>query len=173
MRYLKRLLVTVCVACLPIGAFAQSTGLGISSNQPVQVDGDKLEIFEEEGRAVFDGAVTVVQGALVLRTSKLTIHYAKNGEGSIATGGADIDRLVATGGVNIQSGKQKATGETGTYDMRNETLVLSGQRVTLSEDGNVATGCKLTVTTRNGRAKLEGCGGSSRPTILLNPRSTN
>ncbi|MDZ7823989.1 MAG: LptA/OstA family protein [Ahrensia sp.] len=114
-----------------------------------------MEIFEEEGRAVFDGAVTVIQGDTILRTSKLIIYYAKNNKenSSIATGGADIERLQASGGVNIQRGKQTATGETGTYDMKTEILILSGKQVTLSEDGNVATGCKFTMTHLNGVAK--------------------
>jgi lipopolysaccharide export system protein LptA len=44
--------------------------------------------------------------------------------------------------------------------------------VTLSQDGNVATGCKLTVAMQTGRATLHGCGDAgSRPTILLQPRS--
>ncbi|WP_026479167.1 LptA/OstA family protein [Ahrensia sp. 13_GOM-1096m] len=159
---------------LPITAAAQdNSSLALSSDKPVQIDGDKLEIFENDGKAIFSGSVSVVQDDTILRTSILTIYYAKGGEGSIATGAADIDRLLATGGVNIQSGKQVATGETGTYDMKTETFVLSGKRVTLSEDGNVATGCKLTITQSTGRAKLEGCGGTSRPTVLIQPKNKN
>lgn len=159
-----------------MSAMAQtgSSNLGLSSNEPVQVDGDRLEILEDQAKAIFDGNVSVVQGKTVLRTSKLTIFYKKKeGEtGSIATGGSEIESLLATGGVNIQSGNQVATGETGTYDMDNEILVLSGKRVTLSEGGNVATGCKLTVTMSNNRARLEGCGNSgSRPTVLIQPKS--
>jgi lipopolysaccharide export system protein LptA len=56
--------------------------------------------------------------------------------------------------------------------MGTEVLVLTGKRVTLSDGGNVATGCKLTVAMQSGRAKLTGCGDSgSRPTILLQPQS--
>ena len=171
MTNLFRTFFLVALFSVPASAIAQnSTGLALSSDKPVQIDGDKLEIFEEEGKAIFTGAVSVVQDDTVLRTSSLTIFYAKGGEGSIATGAADIERLVAEGGVNIQSGQQVATGETGTYDMGNETFVLSGKQVTLSEDGNVATGCKLTVTQATGRARLEGCGGSSRPSVLIQPR---
>lgn len=157
--------------------FAQSSsGLALSSDKPVQIDGDTFEILEDQGIAIFSGAVVVVQDDTVLKTSKLTIYYDQSSQsagGSIATGGAEIDRLVASGGVNIQSGKQSATGDTGTYDMKSEVMVLSGKRVTLSEDGTVATGCKLTVTTSNNRAKLEGCGSSTRPTVLIQPRNAN
>lgn len=176
MKLISKIMAASILLCAN-SAYAQSSnGLALSSNKPVQIDGDTFEILEDQGIAIFSGAVVVVQDDTVLKTSKLTIHYDQSGQsagGSIATGGADIDRLVATGGVNIQSGKQNATGDTGTYDMKTETMVLSGKRVTLSEDGTVATGCKLTVTTSNNRAKLEGCGSSTRPTVLIQPRNSN
>lgn len=170
-------LLAISLTFLASTAFAQSSnGLALSANEPVQIDGDTFEILEDQGIAIFSGAVMVVQGQTVLKTSKLTIHYDQSSQSagsSIASGGADIDRLVATGGVNIQSGNQRATGDTGTYDMKSEMLVLSGKRVTLSEDGSVATGCKLTVTTSNNRAKLEGCDSATRPTVLIQPRNSN
>lgn len=151
----------------------RSTGLRLDSDQPVQVEGDTLEVLEDQRRAVFNGNVRVTQGETVLRTGRLVIYYGGGStSGSITAGGSKIEKLEAAGGVNIQSGAQVATGDTGVFDMRTEVLVLSGKRVTLSEDGNVATGCKLTVSMKSGRATLTGCGdGGSRPTILLQPRS--
>jgi lipopolysaccharide export system protein LptA len=169
------------IAMLPLLALAwagsalaqdSATGLRIDSNQPVQVEGDKLEVLEDQSRAIFTGNVRVTQDKTELRTGKLVIHYAGGSDGSITAGGSKIEKLEATGGVNIQSGTQIATGDTGVYDMRTELLVLSGKRVTLSDGGNVATGCKLTVATKSGRATLTGCGDTaSRPTILLQPQS--
>lgn len=153
----------------------RSTGLRLDNDQPVQIEGDTLEVLEDLGRAVFSGNVRVSQGDTVLRTGRLVIHYASagSGSGSITAGGSKIEKLEASGGVNIQSGEQVATGDTGVFNMLTEVLVLSGRQVTLSEGGNVATGCKLTVAMQSGRAKLSGCGdGGSRPTILLQPQST-
>ncbi len=157
---------------VPVQAQLSGSAMTMTSDKPVQVDGDRLEVLEDQGKAIFEGNVRVVQGETILRTGKLEIYYVRNADGSVATGGAQIDRLEASNGVNIQSGTQVATGETGTFDMASEILTLSGKRVTLSEDGNVATGCKLTVNMRNSRAKLEGCGtGASRPTILIQPQN--
>ncbi|QKV19553.1 LptA/OstA family protein [Oricola thermophila] len=153
---------------------SRTTGLQISGDRPVQIEGDKLEVLEDKGIAVFTGNVRVAQDATVLRTGKLVIHYAGNagGGGSITSDASRIERLEATGGVNIRSETQVATGDTGVFDMETQVLVLTGDKVTLSEGGNVATGCKLTVAMQSGRATLQGCGSSgSRPTILLQPRS--
>lgn len=166
-------------ALVSTSAFAQSfggaDGLALSSDEPVQIEGDRLEMREADGVAVFDGNVSVVQGDTVLRTGKLVIHYdTSGGAEAVGTGEAAIERLEVSGGVNIQTGPQVATGDQGVYDMRSEVLVLTGKRVTLSEGGNVATGCKLTVTMANSRAKLEGCGSrESRPKVLIQPRSLN
>jgi len=154
-------------------SFGGADGLKLSSDDPVQIEGDRLEMRENEGLAIFDGNVSVVQGDTILRTGRLVIHYdTSGGAGSIGTGEAAIEKLEVSDGVNIQTGEQVATGDQGVYDMRQEILVLTGKQVTLSEGGNVATGCKLTVTMRDSRARLEGCGrNSSRPTVLIQPRS--
>lgn len=151
----------------------RSTGLRIDSDRPVEIEGDKLEVIEEQRKAVFDGNVRVSQGDTVLRTGRLVIFYAGGQTSdSITAGGSRIERLEASGGVNIQSGTQVATGDTGEFDMRSEILVMTGKRVSLSEGGNIATGCKLTVAMKTGRATLSGCGaGGSRPTILLQPNA--
>jgi lipopolysaccharide export system protein LptA len=161
---------------LPNAAWSQSssaTGLRIDSSRPVQIEGDKLEVLEDQGRAVFSGNVRVAQDDTVLRTGRLVIHYAAGASGgSLTAGGSQIEKLEASGGVNIQSGTQVATGDSGVFDMASQVLVLSGKQVTLSDSGNVATGCKLTVAMQSGRATLQGCGDAgSRPTILLQPRS--
>ena len=166
------LLAALVVAPTPAVAQLSGDGFALSGDEPVQVDGDRLEVLEDQGLAVFEGNVRVVQGPTVLRTGKLVIHYARGSEGSLTTGGAQIERLEASGGVNIQSENRVATGERGTFDMASEMLTLSGDRVTLSEDGNVATGCKLTVDMRANRSRLEGCGNqASRPTILIQPQN--
>ena len=169
-------MVAIALIFVPASASAQTsraTGLQLSGDKPVQIEGDQLEVREDQSMAVFTGNVRVSQGETVMRTGKLVIRYAAGESGgSLTSGASKIERLEATGGVNIQSGAQVATGDSGIFNMQTEVLVLSGKRVTLSEGGNVATGCKLTVAMRTGRATLQGCGdAASRPTILLQPRS--
>lgn len=168
------LLMALGLLWLSAPAMAQLSGgdFNLSGDEPVQVDGDRLEVLEDRGLAIFEGNVRVVQGETVLRTGKLIIHYARDEAAGAVGAASQIDRLEASGGVNIQSGNRVATGENGTYDMQSEVLTLSGKQVTLSEDGNVATGCLLTVEMRAGRSRLEGCADqSSRPTILIQPQN--
>jgi lipopolysaccharide export system protein LptA len=145
-------------------------GLKLSGDQPVQIESDKLEVRENERKAIFTGNVAVVQGPTLLKAGLLTVYYANDG-GSATTGSSAIERLEASGKVYVKSENQIATGDAGTYDMKTEVLVLTGQRVVLSEGENVAVGCKLTVLTKSGQAKLESCKNGGRVSIVVSPQS--
>jgi lipopolysaccharide export system protein LptA len=158
-------------------ALAQSSeglsGMRLTNTAPIAIEGDKLEVNEESGVAIFTGAVQVTQDGTSMKAGKLTVFYDKKGEGSVATGSAAIKRLEMDGKVVLSSPTQTATGDAGAFDMASETFVLTGQRVVLTEGGNVAVGCKLTVAMKTGKADLEGCkgGGTGRVQIMINPKS--
>lgn len=161
-------------------SFAQEsrlTGLKLDGDEPIQIESDRLEVRENDGIAIFTGNVSVVQGQTLLRSGKMTVYYANDGTGSATTGSANIDRLEVTGKVYVRSETQVATGDEGSFDMRNEVLTLTGKEVVLTEGENVVVGCKLTVQMATGQAQLDGCGtqgdtsGSGRVKMLLKPGS--
>jgi lipopolysaccharide export system protein LptA len=171
-----RACLTGLVLSVAAGAvFAQSsgnkvTGIKLSGDQPVQIESDKLEIRESERKATFTGNVAVVQGPTLLKTGLLTVYYADDG-GSATTGSSAIERLEASGKVYVKSENQIATGDAGTYDMKNGVLVLTGKQVVLSEGGSTIVGCKLTVLTNTGQAKLESCKNGARVSGVFNTQS--
>lgn len=149
------------------------TGLKLDGDKPIQIESDHLEVRESDGIAIFTGNVAVVQGAMLMRSGKMTVHYNTQ-SGSVATGSANIDRLEVENKVYVKSDTQVATADRGSFDMKSEVLVLSGKEVVLSEGENVVVGCKLTVQMATGLANLEGCGGDSgggRVKMLLKPGS--
>ncbi len=147
------------------------SGLKMSGNDPIQIESDKLEVFDKENKAIFSGNVNVVQGPTLLKTGKLTVFYVQ-GTGSAATGSAAIDKIEADGTVYVKSEDQIATGDKGTFDMKSEVLVLSGKEVVLTQGDNILTGCKLTVQMKTGEANVESCGGG-RVKGLFKPNSAN
>jgi lipopolysaccharide export system protein LptA len=166
------------VAALVLGlagsnAIAQDSRLSqmrLSGDEPISIDAANLEVREAESLAVFTGNVDVVQGTTSLKTSKLVVHYAKGG-GSVATGTAAIERLEMSGKVVIRSAAQTATGDDATFDMKSNVFKLTGSQVVLSENGNVAAGCSLTVNMGSGKAQLQPCKNGGRVTILINPKT--
>ena len=165
------------------GAAAQSpegrlTGLKLDGDKPIQIESDKLEVHESDNIAIFSGNVAVTQGKTLLKAGKMTVYYAKGGEGSATTGSANIERLVVDDKVYVKSQTQVATGDQGTFDMKSETLVLSGKEVVLTDGPNVLVGCKLTVQMKSGLAHVEGCdkgsgGGNRRVIMSITPGSTS
>ena len=143
-------------------------GLELSNDKPIQIQSDKLEIREQENKAEFSGNVKVVQGTTTLQAGSMVVYYRANG-GSVSGGNADIEKIDVANRVFLQSGTQQATADTGSFNLVNETLVLQGDKVVLSEGKNVFVGCKLTVAMRTGEAKLDACGG--RVMIQLDPKS--
>ncbi len=155
------------------GASAQSTeskmsGLALSNDEPIQIESDALKIDEETSKATFTGNVKVVQGEMTLQAGEMVVNYAKNG-GSVSSGAAEIREIELYRKVLIVSGTQTATADTGNFNMADETLVLTGDKVVLTDRENVFIGCKLTVQMKNGQAKLDSCGG--RVMIQLDPKS--
>jgi lipopolysaccharide export system protein LptA len=71
--------------------------------------------------------------------------------------------------VFLSSGAQQATGESGIVNLTNQTIVLKGKKVVLSEGKNVFVGCQLNVQMDTGEAQLDACGG--RVQIQLDPQS--
>jgi lipopolysaccharide export system protein LptA len=162
------------LALISVPAGAQQTssrmkGMQLSNDKPIQIQSDKLEIRDQENKAEFSGNVKVVQGTTTLQAGKMVVYYAAGGQGSVASGDADIEKIDVSEKVYLKSGTQEATADTGTFNLVNETLLLKGEKVVLSEGKNVFVGCQLTVTMRTGEAKLDACGG--RVMIQLDPKS--
>jgi lipopolysaccharide export system protein LptA len=153
------------------GAAAQSTtmpGMKLSSDQPIQIESNKLEIHDQEHTALFTGDVKVVQGTTTLQAGKMTVYYKDKAKQPQA-GSADIDKILVTDKVYLTSGTQTATADDGNFDMTSQVFILTGKKVVLTDGPNVFTGCQLTVHMTTGQAELESCGG--RVQIQLDPKS--
>lgn len=176
-RNCAKVLATVLFLSLSGGgsALAQETqtnmpGLAISNDQPIQIESDKLEIQENNKRAIFTGNVTVTQGDTTLKSGIMTVYY----NGSAADGGAmtssgDIDRIEVDKKVLLRTATQTATADSGTFNMAQETALLEGKQVVLTQGDNIFIGCRLRVNMRTSEAQLDSCGGRVR--IQLDPKS--
>lgn len=163
------------------GTQNRATSLQLSNDQPIQIESDKLEVFDNDRKAIFSGNVNVVQGETSMKAGQMTVHYRAQAtagksepqEGSTAgAASSDIERIEVDGKVYVKSQKQVATGDRATFDMNSEVLVMSGKEVVLTEGENVIIGCKLTVQMKNGQAKLDSCE-SGRVRMSLQPGSQN
>jgi lipopolysaccharide export system protein LptA len=121
---------------------------GHNSNAPVDVAADRIEVQDRADRAIFSGNVRVRQEALTLDTARLTINYS-------SSGGIEIDRLDAAGGVVVRSPSETARGSFGVYDLDRKLITLLGD-VQLTRGGSVVNGNRLVIDLDTGRAVIDG-----------------
>lgn len=149
------LIVTIAIAT---SAFAQATadafaGFRPNNNSPIQIEADSLEVHDKDNLAIFKGNVDVRQGETVMRTVRLTVFYD---ESASAGGSQGIKRIEASGKVLVESGENKASGDQAIFNMKNQTVVMTGKKVILSQCDNIVSGKKLTVNLIKNTAQLSG-----------------
>lgn len=135
-------------------------GFARNRDQPVRINADSLEVRDKDKIAVFSGNVVVTQGDTTMRSKDLMVFY----DGSVAgvQGGdqpvqkGQIRKLEATGGVLVKTKEQTASGDSGTFEMKSNTVTLVGKPVVLTQGPNVIRGQKLVVDLVTGVSKFEG-----------------
>jgi lipopolysaccharide export system protein LptA len=125
---------------------------GHNSNAPVDVTADRIEVQDRSDRAIFAGNVHVTQAELTLDTSRLTVAYSG---GSQQSGGVQIRRLDAAGGVTVRSPSETAKGDFGIYDLDKRLITLIGA-VQLNRGDNQVNGSRLVIDLDSGRAVIDG-----------------
>jgi lipopolysaccharide export system protein LptA len=152
-------IILATAALAATGAFAQVTQeqpvsalKGHNSNAPVDVSADRIEVQDRADRAVFTGNVHVTQAELMLDTPRLTVAYAG---GAGTSGGVQIKRLDAAGGVVVRSPSETAKGDFGVYDLDRKLITLIGN-VQLTRENNQVSGARLVIDLDSGRAVIDG-----------------
>ncbi len=151
MRLFGTLLASLLAAGTVSAALAQqpvSALKGHNSSAPVDVTASRLEVQDRADRAIFAGNVHVKQGELALDTERLTVAYS-------GTGGIQIRRLDAAGGVTVRSPSETAKGDFGIYDLDRRLITLIGN-VRLDRENNSISGARLVIDLDSGRAVIDG-----------------
>ena len=141
---------TVAIATAALApALAQNSALkGHNSNAPVDVAADRIEVQDRADRAVFSGNVVVRQGGLTLTAARLTVAYS-------SSGGIEIERIDASGGVLLRSASETARGQFAIYDLRRRLVTVIGG-VTLTRGDSHINGGRLIIDLDSGRAVMDG-----------------
>jgi len=159
-------------------------GFSQNRDQPVHIEAATLEVRDKQKEATFSGDVRVKQGDTGLRCKFLVVFYEQDGKGGESNktlqaaapgpgGSQRIKRLEARGAVIVTQKDQTATGELGVFDMKNNTVTLTGNPVVMTQGQNVLRGDKLVVDLTNGVSRVEaGKNGQGRVQMLVQPGSS-
>ncbi len=162
-------------------------GFQQNRNQPVKIEAARLEVRDKDKVATFTGNVKVVQGDTTMHCKVLVVFYEKKDEGQGAPaaqaqanakpgapmpaaspgpgGSSQINRLEAKGNVVVTQKDQTATGDTGLFDMKSNTVTMTGN-VLVSQGQNVLRGERLVVDLTTGVSRVD-AGASNGPVRML------
>jgi lipopolysaccharide export system protein LptA len=154
-------------------------GFSQNRDKPIKITSATLEVRDKDKMATFAGDVHLVQGDTTMRSKTLVVFYEDDNSSKPATpsvsatssksatpsagttqaGSAQnqqIKRVEAKGNVIVVQKDQTATGETGVFDMRANTVTMVGN-VVISQGQNVVRGDTLTVDMTTGVSRIS-CG---------------
>ncbi|MGL4325532.1 MAG: LptA/OstA family protein [Beijerinckiaceae bacterium] len=138
---------------------------GGNDKQPINIEADKLDVFQKDGRAVYAGNVIAVRGETTMKCSQLIVFFdqtkanASGPQPVAASGSADnaLKKLECKGPVSVVSksdGKtQVVTGQNAVFNRVTNIVSVSGN-VTLADGGNVT---KCESFTYNTDSKIANC----------------
>ena len=155
-------------------------GFSQNRDQPVHIEAATLEIRDKQKQATFSGDVRVKQGDTGLRCKSLVVFYEQSGEPTDASktlqaaspgpsGEQRIKRLEARGSVVVTQKDQTATGELGIFDMKTNTVTLTGNPVVMTQGQNVLRGGKLVVDLTSGVSRVEAGKSGQGVQMLVQP----
>jgi len=163
------LFVLAHAACAEPAAAPKNQGIpnalqGFSQNrdQPVKIQAASLEVREKDKLATFSGDVQVFQGDTEMRCKVLQVYYeqeASNHSAKVSDQGPggqnQIKRIEAKGGVTVVQKDQNATGDTATFNMRENTVTLLGN-VVVTRGHDIIRGHRLVVDLTSGVSRMDG-----------------
>lgn len=124
---------------------------GHDSKAPVNYAADRIEVQDKAKRVVLSGNVDISQANLRLRAARTTVAYSNPGEIS-------IDRIDATGGVQVVRGSETARGDVAVYDFDRNVITMTGN-VALRRAGDTLNGGRLVIDLDSGLASVDGRSG--------------
>jgi lipopolysaccharide export system protein LptA len=153
--------ILAAVAALSAPAFGQGAqvafgGIRADPTLPVEVTSEAFSVNQTDGSATFSGDVLIAQGEMRLSAAEVRVEYATGDQ-------RKINRLIATGGVTLASGKDAAEASEAEYSVATGVVILRGD-VLLTQGPNAISGQVLTVDLTTGTGKMEG-----RVRTILNP----
>ncbi len=157
-------------------------GFSTNRDQPVTIKAATLEVRDKQKFATFSGNVHVVQGDTEMRCKVLVVFYEDSAapttgvtvaqagpvQGGLG-GNSQIRRMEAKGEVIVTQKDQIATGQRGDFDMRSNTVTLTG-KVVVTKGQDVLRGERLVVNLTDGVSKMD-AGGGGRMEMMLMPKS--
>ncbi len=136
-----------CAAMAGIQLNAQAIA-GHNSNAPVEYAANRIELQDRQNRVVLSGSVVIRQAGLTLNAARTLVNYTDAGT-------LQIQRIMATGGVTVTRGNERASGNSAVYDFNRRIITMAGN-VKLRRGNDTLNGGRLVIDLRTGISSVDG-----------------
>ncbi len=146
------------IAVATVDVKGQQNPVNAVDEKKILITADVLIADNESGFAEFIGNVRATQGTTLITSDRLKVFY-KDDAGGVEkmTGSAGaMEKIVATGNVNINIDDKKAVSDQAEYSMEKRILVLSGPDSRVTTANESIAGSVITFYRDDGRIKVEG-----------------
>lgn len=141
-------------AALAGGMALQAQGLAShDSSAPVNYAADRIELQDRENRVILSGNVVIEQAGLTVRSARTLVNFEDNGSLS-------IQRITATGGVEVTRGDERARGDNAIYDFNRRIITMAGN-VSLRRGSDTLNGGRLVIDLQSGLSSVDGSAAGS------------
>jgi lipopolysaccharide export system protein LptA len=118
------------------------------SSAPVTYAADRIELQDRENRVILSGNVVIDQAGLRLRSARVLVNFEDSGALS-------IQRITATGGVEVTRGDERASGDNAIYDLDRRIITMAGN-VRLRRGTDTLNGGRLVIDLASGLSSVDG-----------------
>ena len=126
---------------------------GHNSNAPVDFAANRIELQDRQNRVVLSGNVVIEQAGLRLTAARTLVNYSD-------AGSLSIQRIMATGGVVVTRGDERAAGDNAVYDFNRRVITMAGN-VRLNRGSDTLNGGRLVIDLRSGVSSVDGAASGS------------
>jgi len=118
------------------------------SRAPVNYAADRIELQDRENRVILSGNVVIEQAGLTVRSARTLVNFED-------TGSLRIQRITATGGVEVTRGDERASGDSAVYDFNRRIITMAGN-VRLRRGSDTLNGGRLVIDLESGLSSVDG-----------------
>lgn len=157
---LRRIVVLSLVGAMlsPLNGFAAQKPAALqSSSEPIRIKSDELQTDTKGRTATFTGKVVARQGDITIHADRMVVIYAENSDG--------LDRVEVFGNVRILQASRIGTADHGIYESKSGRIILDGNPRVLQGNDSV-TGKVITYNLNDETSVVSGGGDSRVEAVI-------
>lgn len=151
--------------------------MDFNSDTPIHVSAEKMVSHDKEKAVVFSGNVQAKQGDLIINSQTMTIYHGGKKQGNstktnspTADKAEQIEKIIATGNVEIIQEGFVATGDKVEYLASKEKVLLTGH-AKIIQDNNMVTGYQVEMDLAKGTTTVTPAKGAAATSSSTSPET--